>query len=158
MAADVEHGLDRYRVGCRCSVCRMANTTYMREYRAQRRGLSHLASQRDSSDSTRASVTTLSEPAIAEDVGPGAVEQGVIDRCATGDLVCAAQRMPDLVASCRALARILDDSRQVTTMPSAHRQLMLGVARLESAAAIGRRGRLAPVAQLAQRGPASGVG
>lgn len=154
MAADVEHGLDRYRAGCRCSVCREANTTYMRDYRAARRGLSKLPPQPDSP----ASVTLLKTPSAVDDVGPGAVEQGVIDRCTTGDLVSAAQRMPDLVASCRALARILDDPRQVTTMPSAHRQLMLGVARLESAAAVGRRGRLASVAALSQRAPASGVG
>lgn len=42
------HGLARYSYGCRCSVCRAANTEYMREYqrrrardpifRAQRRG------------------------------------------------------------------------------------------------------------------------
>lgn len=155
MATDFKHGLEGYRKRrCRCKVCLAANTAYMRRYRARRRGLSEPP---PSADENEVSVTVLPAPADV-DPEPGLTEQGVIDRCTTGDLVAAAQRMPDLVASCRALARIMDDRRQVPTQPSAHRQLMMGMAKLETAAAFGRRGRLASVAEMSQRGPASSVG
>lgn len=150
MVADV-HDLDRYRAGCRCDVCKAANRDYMREYRKQRRGFS------DASLDTNASVTVLPAPPVVEGV-PGPVEQAIIDRCTSGDLVSSAQRMPELVASCRALARVLDDPKQVTTMPSAHRQLMAGMTKLEAASVFGKKNRLSSVAALAQRRPASGVG
>lgn len=154
---DFEHGFEGYRkFGCRCKVCKAGNTNYMREYRAQRRGFDQPPKPDDESE---ASVTRLLQPAPVVDVEPGPVEQGVIDRSTTGDLAAAAQRMPDLYAACRSLARILDDSRQITTQPSAMRQLMAGIGRLEAAAAFTRRGRLADVARLSQRrSPTSGVG
>lgn len=162
---DIAHGTDRgYRYcragsdGGRCDPCKDAHADAEANRAAARRGLSE--PQPPSFDDVReASVVALpkSRPAVV-DAEPGPTEQGVIDRCTTGDLVAAAQRMPDLAASCRALARIMDDPRQVTTMPSAHRQLMAGVAKLETAAASNRRGRLASVARMSQRGPASAVG
>jgi hypothetical protein len=152
-AVDV-HDLERYRNGCRCDVCRAANRDYMRAYRASRRGLTAPAPLRD--DGLEAPATVLMQPAVVDAVRPGAVEQGVIDRCMTGDLVSSALRMPDLAASCRALARILDDPRQVTTQPSAHRQLMAGIGKLEEASMLYRRGRLASVAALSRRGSSWG--
>lgn len=145
MAADIEHGLERYRRRrCRCEICVAANTEYTRQYRARRRGQT-------------ASVTSLRTPVIVEAVGPGPVEQAIIDRCTSGDLVSSAQRMPELVASCRALARIMDDYRQITTQPSAHRQLMAGMQKLEAASVFGRQNKLSSVAALAQRRPARGA-
>jgi hypothetical protein len=158
MAAEFEHGLQAYRKRrCKCEVCREANAQYVRDNRAARRGLSEQP-QPPSFDESEASVIVLPKPTVVVDPEPGPTEQGVIDRCTTGDLVAAARRMPDLAASCRALARIMDDPRQVITMPSAHRQLMAGVAKLETSAASSRRGRLVSVAQMSRRVPASDVG
>jgi hypothetical protein len=119
MATDFKHGLEGYRKRrCRCKVCLAANTAYMRRYRARRRGLREPP---PSADENEVSVTVLPAPADV-DPEPGRTEQGVIDRCTTGDLVAAAKRMPDLVASCRALARIMDDPRLSPVAGKVHPQ------------------------------------
>jgi hypothetical protein len=151
MVADIEHGLDGYRQGCRCTVCRAANTAYMRSYRAQRRGLEGPPPQPDSAD---ASVTVLPAPVVVEDAAPGAIEQAVLDETAT---LSGAARRPTSVRLALALARDLDDRRLATSHASQARQLEAVMASLRDASTR-RQGRLASVATLAQRGPATGVG
>jgi hypothetical protein len=87
MAATSDHGLDRYRSGCRCEVYKQANRDYMRTYRAERRGLGEPPPQPDSTD---ASVSRLSAPVLVEDVAPDPIEAAVLAE--TGTLLGAARR------------------------------------------------------------------
>jgi hypothetical protein len=119
---ELPHGRSRYRHhGCRCAVCKEANRLYMRELRARKRGLTPVP----------ADVT----PTVAEAAGRvvAAVEA---DLAALGDLT----RYRALAAAAVAMGRILDDPRQVTTQPSAAKQLtsLLEVLRREAPPRPGR--------------------
>jgi hypothetical protein len=151
MAATSDHGLDRYRSGCRCEVCKQANRDYMRTYRAERRGLGGPPPQPDSSD---ASVTVLPAPALVEDVVPGPNEQAVLDEIAS---LSAATRRPSSVQSALTLARGLDNVKLSTQHAAMVRQKEAVMETLRNASAGDRRGRLSVVA-LKSRRPVSGVG
>lgn len=152
MDATAEHGLDRYRSGCRCSVCKAANRDYMREYRASRRGLEGPPPQPDSPD---ASVMVLTKRVIIEDDAPGPAEESVL---AEVEALSAAVHRPSAVQAAVRLARNLDNPRLATSHASTAKQLVAIMDALYEASASGRRGRLASVAALSRRGPATGVG
>lgn len=149
MAAVTEHNLDGYRRGCRCPICTAAKRDAQRAYRAKK--------NKFDGRGTPSPISALPTVPIVEDA-PGPVEQGIIDRCETGDLAIAAQRMPDLYAACRVLARIMDKSSTANPIPRSNSELRRNVQILEERSAFSRRGRLASVAALSQRRPSSGVG
>ena len=102
---ELPHGRSRYRHhGCRCATCVEANKLYMRELRARKRGLTPAPA-----DET---------PTVAEAAGP-VVAAVRADIAALGDLT----GYRALAAAAVAMGRILDDPRQVTTQPSAAKQL-----------------------------------
>ena len=122
MSDELPHGRGRYRRrGCRCAVCMEANKLYMRELRARKRGLTP--------------VPPVEAPTVAEAAGP-VVAAVRADIAALGDLT----GYRSLAAGAVAMARILDDPRQVTTQPSAAKQLtsLLEVLRREAAPRPGR--------------------
>ena len=106
-------------------MCVETNRLYMRELRARKRGLTP--------------VPPVEAPTVAEAAGP-VVAAVQADIAALGDLT----GYRALAAAAVAMGRILDDPRQVTTQPSAAKQLASLLEVLRRAAAP-RRGRLAVV-------------
>jgi hypothetical protein len=103
----IEHGLAGYRRHrCHCDVCMAANRTYMRHWRAGRRGLQP--------------VQDSGAPVGAAPDGP--VVRGV--RAEIGLIGDAVSRRPGLVESALRMAAIVDDHRLATTAPSACRRLV----------------------------------
>ncbi len=127
-----------------CDSCRQANTDYTNARNAARRGLL-----------PPRPVTVLpteppaSPPVVVEPQRPGPVELAVVEACAA---LSTTASHPDLVETALSLARILDDRRQITTQPSASRELRQVMAELRAGSA-GRSGRLADVARLSRRAP-----
>jgi hypothetical protein len=124
------HGGRRYKPGCES--CRVEAAERKRALRARKRGLAPLPP------------LPAEEPADAPEPAAGPVVLAVTaDLASLGDLT----GWRALAAGALAMARILDDPRQVTTQPSAVRQLMslMGVLRREAAP---RPGRLAAVQAL----------
>ena len=177
----IKHGSRTgYNRGCRCPDCLAVMAARARRYRARKRGLEpgegrgkvqvecglvepdagcNLRPSSEPSSPPESSlppvVTVLpTKTAPTASVGPGEWEQKVIDECGT---LSAAASHPSLVATARAMARVLDDRRQVTTHPSAGRQLMTAMEKLRSAS-IGRAGRLASVSAMLQRQPKQDAG
>jgi hypothetical protein len=159
---DVEHGTDRgYRLcragsgGKRCNACLDAHADAEARRAAARRGLGEPPPQ-PSSPQPSASVTVLPTPAAAVvvDDGPGAIEQAVLDEAAT---LSAAVRRPSAVQTAVRLARDLDNPKLAVSHASLARQLSAVMDSLRAASSA-RQSRLATVAQMSQRRPASGVG
>jgi hypothetical protein len=107
------HGIGGYRSGCRCAVCRSAETQRERDYRA--RGGGRVVAMPTGKPTVKANVKVETKPNAV-----GSAEQAVIDE--TGQLTSAADR-PAVVAAARAMARILDDQQLVSMWPQAARQL-----------------------------------
>ena len=131
MSDELPHGRSRYRHhGCRCATCIEANKLYMRDLRARQRGLTP--------------VPPGESPLAA---APGRVVAAVqADLETFGDLT----GNQALAAGALAMARILDDPRQVTTQPSAVRQLVSLLEVLRRSVAP-RPGRLAVVQDMTTR-------
>ena len=154
-AQDGEHGTyKRYKQGCRgddgCQPCKDAAADYVKDYRARKRGLAEPAVAVVAPSAPggavqrgpRATVTALNKPD-----GPGPAERAVIED--TAGLSTASSNRA-LVEGALAMARILDDYRQVTTHPSALRQLSAAMAELKRGAEK-KQGRLAAVQAMSQR-------
>jgi hypothetical protein len=128
-----------YKRGCREQCCKDAYAAYMKAYRHRKRGLAVAGS--------------LSAPGGAEQqrapaTAPGAAELAVLRQV---DGLSTAASNPAIVEAALAMARILDDPRQVTTQPSAAAKLesLIGVL---MRGAERRQGRLALVQSMSQRG------
>lgn len=157
---DIRHGTDRgYRYcragsdGGRCDPCKDAHADAEARRAATRRGLSGPPPQPLSFDECAASVSVLPQPAAVVDPEPGPIEQGVLDEVKT---LSAAERRPSAVQTAVRLARDLDDPRLATSHASMSRQLMAVMAALREASTH-RQGRLASVAQMAQRTSSAGA-
>ena len=82
------HGVGGYRSGCRCAVCRNAETQRKRDYRA--RGGGKVVAMRNGKEPVRAEAKTTAKPKIV-----GSVEQAVLDEVAP---LPAASERPGMVA------------------------------------------------------------
>ena len=154
--------------GCRCELCTEANTKYGQDLKARRR-------RGDRIQPPLASVTRIPQqkgreldlgdvplepggaPPDEDDVESGDApprkrQPGRVEREVTREMtgLSAAPKHPGLVASIIAMAKILDNPEAVTTHPSAHRQLTMGLNQLWSAS-VGRKGKLASVAAMTAR-------
>lgn len=160
----IEHGKrTTYVRGCRCGLCKQANTEYGKKLKARRR-------RGDAIQPPLASVTNIAQPKGGQnreldlgdvplpsvpnqpaaqrtelDLGP--VEKAVVREMAS---LSASAKHPGLVESVRAMAKILDTPEFVTTQPSAHRQMTAGLDKLWSKS-VGRQGELASVAAMIRR-------
>jgi hypothetical protein len=131
------HGTRRgYGEGCRCDDCKDAQRLYQRRYR-ERQALRN--------------VTPVSpdEVALSNKVGP--VESAVKKEIAG----LAAEARPGLVAVAVAMARILDNSRVPAPKPAAAKVLVSVMDTLHKSAQ-GRRGNLAVVRTMVEKGNESG--
>lgn len=116
----------RYLSGCRCDLCTEEQRLHMRAYRERR-------AERD---------------AVPELAGPGAVE--LATKAQLADL-SAAESQPGLAAIAVALAKVLD-GRIPTPKPAAARQLVRVLDELHKASARTRRGGLALVKAMTEKG------
>jgi hypothetical protein len=125
-----EHGTRRRYLdeGCRCEDCRAANNAYQRDWRVRRL------------------MGPVDEPAS----GPGRVEAGVTEEIDG----LAAQARPGLAAAALALARVLDNPPAISSHASAAKVLATLLDKLRAASARGRRGGLAMVRTMTDKGGA----
>jgi hypothetical protein len=127
-----KHGTRRrYVEGCRCEDCTAANRLYFRERRA---GVG--------ADQLRARPTQPAQPS-----DPGAVESGV-----EAEIEGLAEARPGLAQAALAIARVLDNPKAVATHPPAAKALAGLLEKLRSASAHGRRGNLALVRTMTEKG------
>jgi hypothetical protein len=125
----VKHGRS-----CKCARCVAERRDYMRAYRAGKRGLD-LVPDLPVDDQSVSSA--------------GAVAAAVQAELAT---LSASESRAGLAASAIRMAEIIDSKPLSTTAPSAQRRLQAALAELR-AASVTKRGKLASVAAMSQRGP-----
>lgn len=156
-STELPHGWQSYYRGCRCDVCRDGVRVHTAELRARKRGLAPVPPtkvivQRDSRDLRAVPPAPNDAPPAdqprndRDEVAPGPCEQAVLHDVAR---LGVASSNEALVAAARAMARILDDRRQVTTQPSACGKLMAVMDVLRRGADT-RQGRLAAVQAMSQ--------
>lgn len=146
--------------GCRCKLCCEANTQYGKDLKARKRRGEKIQpafekiQAPEKIQSPLASVTKLiagvvppPDPPAPDPDEPGSVEIAVMKEMRS---LSAFRRRPGLVESVRSMAKVLDNPEAVTTHPSAHRQLTMGLEKLWSES-VGRKGTLAEVAAMSNR-------
>jgi hypothetical protein len=146
----IEHGKrTTYVRGCRCELCCAANTEYGQELKRRRLRGDRIQPPLASIQPALASVTTIGAPAppAADPDEPGRVETAVSKEIKS---LSAARKHPGLIQSILSMAKILDNPEAVTTHPSAHRQLAMGLEKLWGES-VGRKGTLADVAAMTNR-------
>lgn len=161
--SNIVHGKrSTYVRGCRCELCKQANTEYGQSLKDRRRTggkiqppLAKLETPLPITDDrviNLASVTQIraGDPASGEAYPdePGEVEMAVAKEIKS---LSAAPKHPGLVQSALAMAKILDNPGAITTHPSAHRQLTVSLDKLWNVS-VGRQGKLADVAAMTRRG------
>jgi hypothetical protein len=125
-----KHGTrHRYNDGCRCEDCTAANAAYQQKYRERR------------------VIVPLSAPVTPQTFEPGPVEAGVEE-----EIAGLAEARPGLAQAALAIARILDSPRAVSSQPAAAKVLAGLLDKLRSASGGGRRGRLALVRTMTEKG------
>lgn len=137
------HGMrSSYKAGCRCDLCKQAESTYRRQLRQRHR--------EDVGLFTARSVTGLSlVNGAAEYPISGSVNTAGLVESAVSEEIAAmgTQTRPGLAAVALALARVLDNPKAVSTQPAAARVLITTLDRLHSSLTQPR-GRLATVRAL----------
>jgi hypothetical protein len=134
------HGTQRrYGEGCRCEDCKRTHRTAAREYR-----------QRRDNGLTRPPVAVVPVPG-----GPAAGEPGRVEAGVAAEIEGLGAVRPGVAATALALARLMDGPAQ-TAKPAAAKVLASLLDRLRQASAHGRRGNLALVRQMSEKGNASG--
>jgi len=126
-----------YNDGCRCDECRGANAAYRQRYRQRQRSLSPVPNG------------TPAANAAPEPTVPAPSSRVSRKRSAVQVL----RRAPAWQAAL-AMARILDDSKAVNQQPAAAKVLASLLDKLRSAQARNRRGRLAVVRTMSDKGGA----
>lgn len=132
----------RYKSGCHCDACKLAESTYQRQRRqakkgevqAEARGI-HVAPV------SRLGASPAAPVVIPPRSGPGDVELGVM---AEVDALGIAEKRPGLAQTAYALARVLDNQLAIAQHPSAARQLSELMDKLRKSGSVGK-GRLAAV-------------
>jgi hypothetical protein len=147
MVREVKHGKrTTYVRGCRCDPCKEANRKYTEDLRDRKRTnkpvLTPLRSLNPEPEQKQVQVYDPDEPGRVE----SAVQLEI-------NLLTQKVRetLPGLIASALAMARDIDNPALATSHPSSQRQLMAALSQLHNAS-VGRKGKLADVAQMANRG------
>ena len=142
MTTSKEHGVRRYRLGCRCDVCRAAESARKREQ--------HLRTGRPARRPAPLAAVPPLPPAEPPAPGPdGRVVAGV--RAEIGQLAeGVAERYPGLVETALTLAAGLDNPKGLTSHPALAARLFTALGKLEAASA-GGRGKLAAVSSMSRR-------
>jgi hypothetical protein len=137
------HGTRRgYNDGCRCDDCKDAQRRYQQRYRERR-----------AAGKVLPPVAAVSLPAAgaSQPSEPGPVESGV-----EAELAGLTEARPGLAQAALALARILDNPKAVNQQPAAAKTLASLLDKLRTAGAQRRRGNLAVVRALTEKGNESG--
>jgi hypothetical protein len=108
------HNRTKYKAGCRCDVCRKAQSDYRKDLRLRSK-----ARVPAGTVSSLKSVPSL--PSASKPSKPGQVESAVL---AEIEGLTSAVRRPGLVESARAMARVLDTPLYVAQHPAAAARLM----------------------------------
>lgn len=132
------HGVGGYRSGCRCAVCRSAETLRKRSYRARAGG-------KVVAMPTAAAIATGKTRVKPKAVG--SVEQAVLEE--TAPLPKSAEQ-PALVAGAIAMAHVLDNDSLVSMHPAAARQLQAVLQELHRGPKRKSNGRLAAVRMMSR--------
>jgi hypothetical protein len=129
----VSHGTQRrYVDGCRCEECKEAHRVSARQYRERR---------------ANEQTGPVAVPSVVVP-DPGPVELGVQEEIG----VLAANARPGVAQATLALARILDNPKALNQQPAAAKVLAALLESLRSASAHGRRGNLAVVRTMTEKG------
>lgn len=146
-----DHGTrSRYNAGCRCERCVGAQRAYDRARADKRRGLQVVSAPQAPAPAV-AATTPAVEPADgvpAAPTGPGDVELGVRARI---EMLSTAEKRPDLVAICVALARVMDTPQAMPQHSAASHRLRETLHEL-SIGAEQPRSRLGAVREMSKRG------
>ena len=137
----LEHGRTRYTRGCRCDVCKAAQRDYQRNRYRCRSGLP---------------VKPEGPPPLIVASADGQGEAGPVESAVQAELhsLHAATDRPGLAQTALALARILDNPKAVSSQPAAAKVLVALLDKLRSTSARGRRGGLALVRTMTEKGGA----
>ena len=134
-----------YLTGCRCDRCRYAQRLYQRRYRERR------ANGETRPHSPPVVVPELPQAEACQIDTPGPVEAAVQQEISG---LAQAQWRPGLVAIALAMARILDNPRAPSAQPAAAKVLVSVLDTLHQGSAQRRRGSLALVRTMTQKGGA----
>jgi hypothetical protein len=146
MADNIPHGLIGYRkFKCPCDVCREANNEYGRQQYAKRSPAKKPKRPTNvtSIGRARGKVSQTTQQQVPK--GMGIIEAAVIEE--TSNLASALDH-PAMVATARAMARVLDDQKQITQHATCSRQLTQILQMLSSGTKKKSKGRLARVTSM----------
>lgn len=147
-----EHGERQcYADGCRCALCRQAQSRYRQEHKARQMGVVSEFPKAGRKPKTAAEAAVVA----AQDAVPGVAgwnEQQVLAELAT---LTSAETRKGAAASAIALAKILDNPNAVTSWVSAAKALPVILEELRKGSAR-KRGRLASVQQMTRTDTATG--
>lgn len=142
-----DHGTRQsYADGCRCQDCKVAQATYMREYKARQAGVDIPVAPpgRPRKDAT---VTQLPGVPAVPPTSNGATLQAVLDELAT---LTSAETRRGAAESAKALARILDNPNAINSHVAAAKALPVLLEDLRKGSAR-RKGRLASVQSMVSK-------
>lgn len=147
----VQHGKrTTYVRGCRCDPCKEANRLYQIDLKNRKRTGGNVVTP------LRSLAAVPDDPPPPPQSSGEPEEMGRVEKKVDEEIksLSSGVKHPGLVESALAMARILDNDALFTTHPSAQRQLMVALEKLHSASTR-RKGNLATVAQMSNRGDQS---
>ena len=136
----LKHGRTRYTRGCRCNICKTAERDYQRNRYRRSRGLT---------------VDPPEEPlSVAGAEWSG--ESGPVESAVAAELhtLHTVTDRPGVAQIALSLARILDNPKAVSSQPAAAKVLSTMLDKLRAVSARGRRGGLAVVRTMTEKGGA----
>ena len=135
----LEHGRTRYTRGCRCDDCKAAERDYLRERYQRRRGLPDVRPE---------------DPLQIVVSGDGQGRVGLVEAAVQAELHAsnAGTDRPGTAQIALALARILDTPKAVASQAAAAKVLVGLLDKLRTGSAGGRRGQLAMVRSMTDKG------
>ena len=135
----LEHGRTRYTRGCRCDDCKAAEREYQRERYQRRRGLPDVRPE---------------DPRQIMVSADGQGRAGLVEAAVQAELHAssAGTDRPGIAQIALALARILDTPKAVASQAAAAKVLVGLLDKLRTGSADGRRGQLAMVRSMTDKG------
>jgi hypothetical protein len=135
----LKHGRTRYARGCRCDICKAAERDYQRNRYRRQRGLP---------------VDPPEGPPLIVASADGQGGAGPVESAVQAELhsLHTVTDRPGVAQIALALARILDSPKAVSSQPAAAKVLAALLDTLRSASAHGRRGGLAMVRTMTEKG------
>jgi hypothetical protein len=150
--ANVTHGRARDRKGCRCDLCKYAESEYQRRRRQRTNKSVGVFAARDTPSLVLLHGT--GDSALTRGNADPTPANAVLD-AVTAEIDALGNHLrPGLAAAAKSMAVILDNNKAVSTQPAAAKVLVALLDKLRSVSASGRRGNLASVRALTKKGGA----